>query len=211
LPRVKGTYQWVASYSGDADNNGAATFRGRTNEFVIGPGITVLGKALFLVGGLGNDAVSVAPLGISPTGSTGIKINALLNGVTFKNQTYTQHFASVFVVGLGGNDFIQFAKTLTIPTVIDEGGGNDTILAGGGTNTITAGAVGSTAWRVVQRFLPRRPARQRLVSPRSRPSLASRFAEEMTGNETGQLCFLVACSALKGDNHTKTHVRRPRP
>ena len=150
LPRVKGTYQWVASYSGDADNNGAATLRGRTNEIVIGPGITVLGKTLYLVGGAGNDGVSVAPLGISPTGSTGIKVNAQLNGVTFKNQTYTEHFASVVVVGFGGNDFIQFAKTLTIPAVISEGGGNDTILAGGGTNTITAGAVGSTGTIRVQ-------------------------------------------------------------
>ena len=37
LPTLRGTYQWVVSYSGDADNNGAST---TANEAAIGPGLT---------------------------------------------------------------------------------------------------------------------------------------------------------------------------
>jgi hypothetical protein len=181
LPLVKGTYQWVVSYSGDAGNNSVS---GGTNEVAVGPGITVLDNFvgtiryfLYLVGGNTSDQVSVAPAGTSPTGSTGIKVNALLNNVSYKNLTTTHRFTEIFVFGFGGNDVIGFAKTLTIPTVISEGNGNDTLVLGngnysvtlgsgnnrvtagtgnvtiqatGGTNTVTAGAVGSTGTIRVQ-------------------------------------------------------------
>lgn len=162
LPIVKGTYQWVVSYGGDANNDGAATLRGTTNEIAVGSGETVIGSVLYLVGGNTSDEVLVGPAGISLTGSTGIKISAELNGVLYANLTSTQHFTGILVVGFGGNDIIRFASTLTIPTNISEGNGSNniilgngtnvvtagtgsvTIQAGSGTNTITAGAVGST-------------------------------------------------------------------
>jgi hypothetical protein len=139
LPVVKGTYQWVVIYGGDTDNNGANTVRGRTNEGVIGPGVTVAGTTLYLVGGNTNDGVSIAPIGTSPTGSTGIKVNALLNNVTFKNLTYTQAFREIVVVGLGGNDRIQLASTLTIAALISEANGNDNLQLGNGTYNVTLG------------------------------------------------------------------------
>jgi hypothetical protein len=151
LPIVRGSYQWVVSYSGDADNNGASTSK---NEVAVGAGITVVGgtfnvaPSLYLVGGNTNDGISVAPIGASLTGSTGIKVNALLNNVMFQNVTYTRTFRVIFVVGFGGNDRIQFASTLTIPTSISEGDGNNNVqlgngacgvLLGKGNNVVTAG------------------------------------------------------------------------
>jgi hypothetical protein len=182
LPTLRGTYQWVVSYSGDSNNSGAS---GGTSEPVVGPGITVLDNFvgisiryfLYIVGGNTSDQVGVAPAGTSATGSTGVKVNALLNNVSFKNLTLTHRFTEIFVFGFGGNDLIGFAKTLIIPTAISEGNGNDTIVlgngnysvtlgsgnnhvtagtgnvtiqGGGGTNTVTAGALGSTGTIRVQ-------------------------------------------------------------
>jgi hypothetical protein len=171
LPKVRGTYQWVASYSGDANNKSAGTAKGSTPEIVVGPGPTVVGEALYLVGGIAADRLAIAPIGASQTGSTGIKISGELNNISFTNLMYTQAFSTIYVVGFGGNDTIQFAATLTIATFVSEGDGNDrlqlgngknqaalgngndvvtagkgndVIHAGGGTDTVTAGAAGST-------------------------------------------------------------------
>jgi autotransporter-associated beta strand protein len=59
LPRMPGTYQWVASYPGDNKNYSAATSKGSTPEVAVGPGVTVVGTSLYLVGGNGNDHIDV--------------------------------------------------------------------------------------------------------------------------------------------------------
>ena len=138
LPSIAGTYQWVASYGGDANNNGASTTNGSTPEAAVSAGVSVVGNTLYLVGGNTNDQLNISPIGASQTGSTGISVTGRLNNVNI-NQTYTQAFTTIYVVGLGGNDNFQFAGSLTIATVVSDGDGNDTIQVGNGTNTVTVG------------------------------------------------------------------------
>src|SRR5208337_1753286 len=139
LPRIAGTYHWVAGYGGDANNNGVSTTTGSTPEVAVGPGTTVVGNALYLVGGNTNDQLNITPIGASQTGSTGINVNGKLNNVNINNQTYTQAFTTIYVVGFGGNDNFQFAGSLTIAAVISDGDGNDQVQLDNGTNTVTLG------------------------------------------------------------------------
>jgi hypothetical protein len=168
VPTSVGTYQWVASYGGDSNNHGASTTKGSVPEIGVGAGATTVASSLYLVGGNTNDTLNISPTGTSLTGSTGIIVNGQLNNSNINNQTYTQVFTTIYVVGFGGNDNFTFASTLTIATVISDGNGNDTIQAGngnntitlgngndnvtlgGGSNTVTAGAVGSTGTIQVQ-------------------------------------------------------------
>ncbi|HET6880763.1 MAG TPA: MBG domain-containing protein, partial [Pirellulales bacterium] len=106
---------------------------------VAGPGATVFGNALYLVGGNTNDKVNITPVGTSNTGSTGITVAASLDGVSINNRIYNQSFQAIYVVGLGGNDHIQFGSNLTISAVVVEGNGNDQVQLGNGSNTVTVG------------------------------------------------------------------------
>ena len=106
---------------------------------VPGPGATVVGNSLYLVGGNTNDQLNITPIGASQTGSTGIKVNGQLDNVNINNQIYTQAFSTIYVIGLGGNDNIQIARSLTITAVINAGNGNDNIQLGAGSNTVTLG------------------------------------------------------------------------
>ncbi|HJT30955.1 MAG TPA: hypothetical protein VJ783_02730, partial [Pirellulales bacterium] len=106
---------------------------------VAGPGATAIGDVLYLIGGNTNDHVDVSPVGPSSTGSSGIQVDASLNGVHIHDQVYSQSFKTIYVVGFGGNDHIDFAPSLTIPTVVREGDGNDQVWLGNGNNTVTVG------------------------------------------------------------------------
>jgi hypothetical protein len=139
LPSVHGTYQWIASYAGDANNKSAGTSKGSTPEVVVGPGATVVGRALYLVLGNSNDRLDIVPVGASQTGSTGIKVSGAVNNGAFTSLTYTQAFTTIYVVGFGGNDSIQFATSLTIATEINEGDGNDKLQLGNGNNEVSLG------------------------------------------------------------------------
>ncbi|MFO0954222.1 MAG: choice-of-anchor Q domain-containing protein [Isosphaeraceae bacterium] len=105
---------------------------------VVGSGVSVVGNALYLVGGNTNDQVKVSAIGSSQTGGTGVRVTGKLNNVSI-NRTFTQAFATIFVVGYNGNDSIEFADSLTVAAVITEGNGNDQIKLGNGNNKITAG------------------------------------------------------------------------
>ena len=94
-------------------------------------------------GGNTNDQLNITPIGASQTGSTGINVNGQLNGVYINNQTFTG-VTSIYAVGFGGNDNFQFAGSLTIPSVVRAGDGNDTVNLGNGTNTVTLGAGNNT-------------------------------------------------------------------
>ncbi len=138
MPSTAGTYQWVASYSGDGNNKAVSTSLKSDPVTVIGAGATVIGKTLYLVGGSGDDHVQIVAVGSSVTGSTGVKINADLNGASVAS-TYSQSFTTIYVYGFGGNDSIQEASKLTVPTVVNEGDGDDSVQLGNGNNSVTLG------------------------------------------------------------------------
>jgi len=139
LASVGGTYQWVASYGGDGNNQSVSTTQGSTPEMVVGPGATVVGSSLYLVGGNTNDSVTLSTTGASKTGSSGIKVTAHLNGVNLHTVIYTQAFTTVYFFGFGGSDQILMSSTLTIATVVSEGGGKDIVHLGNGNNVVVGG------------------------------------------------------------------------
>ncbi len=139
LPTLAATYQWVIAYSGDPNNKGAGTTKGNTPEVAVGPGATVVGSALYLVGGNSNDQVHVKPLGVSLTGATGIQVDANLNHLDLDHLMYPQAFTTLYIIGFNGNDEIHLDEHLTIATVVSVGNGNDHLELGNGNNIVTAG------------------------------------------------------------------------
>jgi hypothetical protein len=130
-------------FLGDANTPGTNDL---SDFFLPGPGATVQGSTLFLVGGNTNDQLSITPTGSSPTGSTGINVLGSLNNVNI-NQTFTG-IDTIYVVGFGGNDRFQFARSLTITSIVTAGdgsnhvqldNGNDTVNLGDGNNSVQLG------------------------------------------------------------------------
>ena len=73
---------------------------------VLGPGLTVVGTELWIVGGPTlADTVHVNPLRTSGTGSTGVQVAATLNGVT-TSTNYSQSFTMIRLFLYDGNDKI---------------------------------------------------------------------------------------------------------
>ncbi len=121
------------------DSNGTATSTAATVSITVaGPGATLVGDSLYLVGGNTNDQLNITPIGADQDGSSGINVIGQLNNVNINNQTYTG-VTTIYVFGFGGNDIFQFAGSLTITTVISDGDGNDNLQLGNGTNTVTVG------------------------------------------------------------------------
>jgi Ca2+-binding RTX toxin-like protein len=107
---------------------------------VLGPGVTVIGSQLYCVGGSStNDVVQVTPAGASSTGSSGVKVQTLLNGVNAQT-TYSQSFTAINVFLQGGNENVQFASGLTMNAVITAGNGNNNVQTGAGNSVITLGS-----------------------------------------------------------------------
>lgn len=138
LPTVAGVHRWIARYSGDAVNKLAVNPATTGQELVVGRGVSVVGNSLYLVGGNTNDRVQVLPYRTSATGSTGIQVSSVLNGVA-ASVPYLQSFASVSIYGFGGDDAIQVARSLTVNFVVVEGDGDNHIQLGQGHNTVTLG------------------------------------------------------------------------
>ncbi len=88
--------------------------------------------------GSSNDQVQVDPAGHSNTGTTGVTVNATLNGVHTRT-TYSQFFGAIYIFLPGGNDNIHLANSLTINAVVTVGNGNDNVQLGNGNNTVTLG------------------------------------------------------------------------
>ena len=131
------------SQLGDANFN-AATMVVETTTVasttpVSGAGITVVGNTLVVVGGAkSNDQIEITAVGRSNTGSTGVKVTAILDGKRITT-TYTQSFATITITGYAGNDNIELASTLTIATVVHLGNGNNDVQLGNGNSTVTLG------------------------------------------------------------------------
>jgi hypothetical protein len=133
-----GTQTLSATFT-PADRNDYSTATATVQLVVLGPGVTVIGTQLYLVGGkTSNDQVQVNPAGSSNTGSTGVKVNATLNAVNTQT-TYSQIFTTIDIFLQGGNDNIQLANSLTINTVVTAGNGNDNVQLGNGNNNVTLG------------------------------------------------------------------------
>ncbi|HEX3314726.1 MAG TPA: hypothetical protein VHR72_07520, partial [Gemmataceae bacterium] len=106
---------------------------------VTGAGITVVGNALVVVGGAkSNDQIEISAVGRSNTGSTGVKVTAVLDGKRITT-TYTQSFTTITITGYAGNDNIELAGTLTIAAVVHLGNGNNHVELGNGNSTVTLG------------------------------------------------------------------------
>ena len=137
-----------ASFTTLATDTGASVFTGvaftpnqtvTSAAHVLGPGVTVIGTQLYFVGGnTSNDQVQVNPAGNSSTGSTGVNVQASLNGVNTQT-TFSQSFTSINIFLQGGNQNIQLANSLTINAVVTAGKGNDNITLGNGNNIVTVG------------------------------------------------------------------------
>jgi hypothetical protein len=139
LPTAVGAYQWVAAYGGDNNNQPASSTKGNSPELVVDHGVTIVGGTLFIVGGpTSNDQIRIYPIGTSPTGSTGIRVNAWLNGTAVVN-SYNQSFTNIVIFAFAGKDLIQFASSLTINAMISAGNGSDIVLLGNGNSTLTLG------------------------------------------------------------------------
>jgi uncharacterized repeat protein (TIGR01451 family) len=106
---------------------------------VLGPGVTVVGTQLWIVGGTTtNDSVKLTPVGSSTTGSTGVQVQTTLNGVS-TSTPYSQSFSSVVIFLYGGNENVQLAPSLTLSAMVTAGNGNDHVQLGNGNNTVTLG------------------------------------------------------------------------
>ena len=77
-------------------------------------------------------------IGRSNTGSTGVKVTAILDGKRVTT-TFNQSFATIYITGSAGNDNIELASTLTIAAVVHLGNGNNDLQLGNGNNTVTLG------------------------------------------------------------------------
>ena len=106
---------------------------------VLGPGVTVIGTTLYFVGGNAcTNQIQINPAGTSNTGSTGVKVNASLNGVNTQT-TFSQSFTTISRFLQDGNSNIQLASSLTIDAVVTAGNGNDNVQLGNGNNIVTLG------------------------------------------------------------------------
>jgi Ca2+-binding RTX toxin-like protein len=106
---------------------------------VLGPGTTLLGTALFIVGGTTtSDLILVQPAGTSPTGSTGVAVAATLNGVR-RGTTFLQAVTDVAIFGYNGNESIILTSSLMVNATITAGNGHDNVQAGNATVSVTLG------------------------------------------------------------------------
>ena len=135
VPTSAGTYQWVAAYSGDGNNQSTSTTQTSTPEIAVGAGTTVVGSSVYLVGGNTTEQVTIKPAGTSNTGSTGIQVS----GSDLSTTTFSQAFTTIYVVGFGGNHTISVNSNLTIAMNVSEGAGNNTLQLANGNNTVTVG------------------------------------------------------------------------
>jgi hypothetical protein len=131
-----GNHTITAVYGGD--NNFITSTSTGITEVILGPGVAVFGTSLYVVGANTADFVQINPVGASGTGSTGLQVNSLLNGV-WSTRTFSQAFTDIHIFGYGGNDTILLANSLTMDTSVTEGDGNNFIQTAGGNDVISVG------------------------------------------------------------------------
>jgi Ca2+-binding RTX toxin-like protein len=133
---TSGPFTVTAVYSGDPDFRGSAS--PAYTESVFSPGVFALGTTLYVVGANTSDAVLISPWGNKLDGSAGLAVVATLNHSLIA-KAFTQSFTAIDVFGYGGNDTIGLIPTITLPTTVVEGDGNDVVVLGSGPSTVIAG------------------------------------------------------------------------
>jgi hypothetical protein len=134
-----GTFTITAAY-GNSDGNDTASSSSfvQTVQTVQTTGVYVSGTTLYVVGANSSDYAAISAVGSKTDGSTGLSVASTLNGV-WTSKTFAQPISAIVIVGNGGNDNFQLASSLTLPTTVTEGNGNNYILLGGGNDTVTLG------------------------------------------------------------------------
>ena len=134
---ASGSFTVTAVYSGDA--NFTASTSPAYTESVLSPGVYAVGSTLYVVGANSSDYALISPSGSKPDGSTGLAVVATLNNA-YTAKTFSQTFTAIDVFGYGGNDNFQLSSTLTLPTTVVEGNGNNYLLLAGGNDSVTLGS-----------------------------------------------------------------------
>jgi hypothetical protein len=134
-----GSYTVSASYCGDTNYQPSVSTITIT-EPVLGPGVYPLSDELFVVGGAStSDSIAIVPAGSKTDGTTGLSWSGKINKASI-SQTVVQTFTAIVIYGGNGNNNVTLAPTLTLPTTILEGTGNDNVSGGNGATTVTAGS-----------------------------------------------------------------------
>jgi glucose/arabinose dehydrogenase len=92
-------------------------------------------KALFVGGTAGNDVIFVT----AGPGLSGLGVQ-LITPTSAIRQAVGGPFRRLVVYGGDGNDLIEVAANVTVPSFLFGGGGNDLIVAGGGPSVLAGGA-----------------------------------------------------------------------
>lgn len=96
---------------------------------------------LVVLGGDGKDSVSVSPIGVSDTGSSGVRVQGVINGEQV-DRTFVAVFSAfpaLFYMA-DRDDNVQLAPSLAFRTAIHLGEGNNTVISGAGSDEVTAGS-----------------------------------------------------------------------
>ena len=120
-----------------------------------GPGISVSGTTLIIVGGSSSsDQILINPAGSSNNGSTGVQVIATLNGIN-ASKTFSQNITTITITEGNGSENIQLSGSLSVTitagngnvnlsggndnVAVALGNGNDNISLGNGVVSVTAG------------------------------------------------------------------------
>ena len=105
----------------------------------LSPGVYAVGTTLYVVGANSSDYALISPYGSKLDGSTGLAVVATLNN-TITAKTFSQTFTAIDIFGYGGNDVFLLIPTLTLPTTVVEGNGNNYLQLAGGNDSVTLGS-----------------------------------------------------------------------
>jgi len=128
--------------NGGIDSSTPVTFTITITPAAGTPGMQVIGTELVIVGGSGVDSLTLTTVN-GGNGSNGVKITGTLNGQSV-NKTFKQTITRIRVNTAGGNDTVNIADAITIPTIVDGGAGDDNLKGGGGVDLIFGGAGNDT-------------------------------------------------------------------
>ena len=131
-----GSFTVTAVYSGDTNYKVSTGSAG--TQTILAPGVYAVGSTLYVVGANTSDYAAISAAGAKNDGSTGLSVAATLNGI-WSSSTFTATFTTILIAGYGGNDNFQLASTLTLPTTVTEGNGNNYIQLAGGNDSVTLG------------------------------------------------------------------------